>query len=1128
VDEAREDTANDPLSGKNRGARGVCPSRKWMFEKNSDDLTRASAIVLAISASGEPVDVRAWLESHHLGQYAEMFTSNDIDADVLRTLTADDLKELGVASLGHRKRLLAAIARLDRSVPGQEPALRTAPPEAYTPSHLAERILDAKALLAGERKHVTVLFADIKGSLEILEGIDPEEASRILDGAIRVMMDAVHRYEGTVNKVMGDGIMALFGAPIAHEDHAVRGCYAALAIQRAMQAQAAEVRGAHGVEVSARVGLHSGEVVVRAIGNDLSMDYDAIGPTVHLASRMEQLASPGNIRLTGETASLAEGFVDLGSLGPVPVKGLSQPIEAFDLLGVGAARTRLQAAAGRGLTPFVGRRDELAALDRAHELAAAGLGQIVALVGDPGVGKSRLFYEFTCSGRMRAWLVLEGTSVSSGRAGSWAPVVDLLKPYFGIAPGEDRRRSAEKVLGKILLLDEALRPVLPAILALIDLPVENAAWQALDPPRRRRRTLDGLKALLVRESQRQPLALVFEDLHWIDGETQALLDSLVESMPSCPMLLLVNYRPEYRHGWGSRAHYTQLRIDPLEETGAEELLTSLLGEGPDLAELKHRLLKASEGNPLFLEESVRILVDTGVLSGARGAYRMLRRPDEIEIPASVAAIIAARIDRLGAAEKTVLQLGAVIGEEVPLALLEAVSELPADELHSALSGLRSRELLYEARLFPDIAYAFRHGLTRRVAYDGLLHEGRRALHARVAEVLEARHTDHLDEVVEILAHHFEQGAVWPKAAAYALRAAEKAKQRYTYPTALAFAQRAQEITAYDPALEAVRARALEQLGDLHSLMGELEAANRSYDAAIALEGNTDATRRIASKRHRPGFAVREGARIAYYLHGAGDETLLFVNPVVYGLEVFQPIVERLCQEFRIVTIDPRGTGSSDPLQRPYGLTQHAEDVRAVIEQAGVDTVTGVGISRGSNLLVLLAHQHPEVIRRLVLIGAPTDVGTSDSPAQRVEYLNATAAFLANEDFEGLMRYHISRVFSEPDVTDLAANRLKGWLGMPRETLLSFYDRDPEMDIKPLLSAIRVPTLVVHGSEDRQVPFAAAEYLARHIPGAQLYPFTGCGHVPLFTGTREFCEVLRAFVRTGEVPEPNRSTPDHPA
>jgi class 3 adenylate cyclase/pimeloyl-ACP methyl ester carboxylesterase len=1056
------------------------------------------------------VDVRAWLEDQGLGRYAEAFASNDVDAEVLRTLTADDLRELGVASLGHRKKLLAAIAALDGAGP-DKPASSLEP---RAPRHLAERILRSRAALEGERKQVTVLFADIKGSLALIEDVDPEDARRILDAALGAMMDAVHRYEGVVNRILGDGIMALFGAPIAHEDHAVRACYAGLAIQRAMHAQAATLRAAQGVEVSVRVGLHSGEVLVRAIGNDLSMDYDAIGPTVHLANRMEQLASPGAIRLTAATARLAEGFVELRSLGRVPVKGLSQPIEAFDLLGVGAARTRLQASALRGLTPFVGRTSELAVLDRARELAAAGHGQMVAVVGDPGVGKSRLFYEFGRTGRMRPWLILEGTSVSSGRASSWAPVVDLLKNYFALTPADDRARSAEKVLGKVLMLDEGLKPILPPLLALLNLPVEDAAWQALDPPQRRRRTLDGLKALLVRDSQRQPLALVLEDLQWLDGETQALLDGLVESLPTCRMLLLVNYRPDYRHGWGSRAHYTQLRVDALEAAGAEELLSALLGDAPNLRELRQRLLDASEGNPLFLEESVRILVDTGALSGTRGAYRLARRPETLQIPASVAAIIAARIDRLGATAKAVLQLAAVSGEEAPLALLEAVSELPAEDLHGALADLRARELMYEARLFPDIAYAFRHALTRRVAYDGLPQESRRALHARVAEAIEAQNADRLEEVVETLAQHFEHGAVWAKAADYFLRAAAKAKQRYTYPTALALAQRAREITERDPGLAEIRPRALELLGDLHSLLGDLEPANQSYDAALALLGDPKQRRRVDGKRHQASFARRAGSRIAYYLHGAGDETLLFVNPVVYGLEVFQPLVERLCQDFRIVTIDPRGTGASDPLDRPYGLVQHAEDVCAVIAAAGVGAVTGVGISRGSNLLVRLADRHPGLVRRLVLIGAPTDIGGSGSPARRREYLDAVAAFLAKDDLAGLMRYHIARVFSEPDVADLAASRLERWLEMPRETVLSFYDPDPDMDIRPLLPGIRVPTLVVHGTEDRQVPFAAAEYLAAHIPGAQLCPFKGYGHVPLFTATQEFCDVLRRFVRTG--------------
>ena len=512
------------------------------------------------------------------------------------------------------------------SVPPAEPEARPdLSPETYTPKHLAERILNSRGALEGERKQITILFTDIKGSMELIEGVDPEEATKILDDTNGAMMDAVHRYEGTVNKVLGDGIMALFGAPIAHEDHAVRACYAALAMQQSIGTYAQAARGALGVEVQVRVGLHSGEVVVRAIGNDLSMDYDAIGPTVHLAGRMEQLAVPGSIRLMADTLRLAEGFVEVKSLGSIPVKGLSEPVEAFDLTGVAAARTRLQAAAARGLTRFVGRDAETQSLGHSFESAKDGHGQIVAVVGEPGVGKSRLFYEFTRSHRAQGALALESSSVAYGKATSWLPVIGLLRSYFAIAENDDARSKREKITGKLLTLDEDLRPILPAFMALFDVPVDDEAWQGLAPQQRRRRTLDAMKTLFVRESQLQTLILVFEDLHWVDDETQALLDSLVESLPTCRILLLANYRPEYEHNWGGRTYYAQLRVDPLPAESIEGILDSLIGPGEDLAPLKTLLLDRAEGNPLFLEESVRRLVEAGTLAGERGAYKLLRK-----------------------------------------------------------------------------------------------------------------------------------------------------------------------------------------------------------------------------------------------------------------------------------------------------------------------------------------------------------------------------------------------------------------------------------------------------------------------------------------------------------------------
>src|SRR5712691_10428136 len=405
------------------------------------------------------------------------------------------------------------------------------PPRAYTPQYLAEKVLHARSALEGERKQVTVLFADLKGSMELLADRDPEEARHILDPVLERLMAAVHRYEGTVNQVMGDGIMALFGAPLAHEDHAVRACYAALAMQEALRRYSAEVRRTHGVEVQIRVGLNSGEVVVRAIGNDLHMDYSAIGQTTNLAARMEQLAAPGSILLTTATLRLAEEMVQVKPLGPTPVRGLRQPLEVFELMGAGSPWTRLQAFAARTLTRFVGRQAEVEAMRQAHALAGAGHGQLVGVMGEPGVGKTRLVYEFLCASWTQGWLLLESQAVSYSKATPYHPVRELLKAYFQLETRDDAGQMRARVTHRLRTLDRALAPILPAVLALLEVPVDDRTWQALDPPQRRQRTLDALTRLLLCESQVQPLLLVCENLHWIDAETQALLDSLVDSLP---------------------------------------------------------------------------------------------------------------------------------------------------------------------------------------------------------------------------------------------------------------------------------------------------------------------------------------------------------------------------------------------------------------------------------------------------------------------------------------------------------------------------------------------------------------------------------------------------------------------
>jgi class 3 adenylate cyclase/tetratricopeptide (TPR) repeat protein len=736
-------------------------------------------------------------------------------------------------------------------------------PLTYTPPYLAEKILTSRSAMEGERKQVTVLFADLKGSMEVLADRDPEEARQLLDPVLDRMMAAVHRYEGTVNQIMGDGIMALFGAPIAHEDHAVRACYAALAMQEALRAYADQIRQTHQVEIQIRVGLNSGEVVVRAIGNDLHMDYSAIGQTTHLAARMEQLAMPGSILLTAETLRLAEEVVQTKPLGLTPIRGLAQPLDVFELVGAGPPRTRLQAFAARSLTCFVGRQAEVEVMRHAHALAGAGHGQLVAVMGEPGVGKTRLFYEFLCAPWTQGWLLLESQADSYGKAIPYHPVRELLKVYFQLEARDDARRMYEKVTDKLRTLDPSLVPMLPVVLALLDVPVDDRAWQALEPPQRRQWTFDALKRLLLRESQIQPVLLVCENLHWIDAETQAFLDSLIDSLPTARLLLLVNYRPEYHHPWGRKTYYTQLRIDPLPSTSAEGLLQALLGDDSTLAPLQRALIERTEGNPFFLEESVRTLVESQVVVGEPGAYRLARVPWTMQVPATVQAVLAARIDRLPAEDKLLLQTAAVIGKDVPFPLLQAIAELPEEALRGALTHLQAAEFLYEARLFPELEYTFKHALTQEVAYGSLLQERRRALHARIVEAIERLSPERLDEQAERLAYHALRGEVWRKAFAYFRQAGAKAAARSAHREAVGYFEQAlvalQHLSEHQDTCE----QAIDLRFSLRNALLPLGEHGRTFDHLRAAET-------LATALHDERRLGRVYAYLAEYFRLMGD------------------------------------------------------------------------------------------------------------------------------------------------------------------------------------------------------------------------------------------------------------------
>jgi class 3 adenylate cyclase/tetratricopeptide (TPR) repeat protein len=737
---------------------------------------------------------------------------------------------------------------------------RFASPKDYTPQHLADRILAAKATLEGERKQVTVLFADIKGSTELIADRDPEEAQKLIDPVLERMIEAVHHYEGTVNRVMGDGIMALFGAPLAHEDHAMRACHAALRMQETVKRYAENLQRSHGLSVTIRVGLNSGEIVVCDIGNDLHTHYTVVGQTVHLAARMEQMAKPGSVLATADTLRLAEGYVGVNPLGPVPVKGLANLVEVYEVTEAGPARNRLQAGARRGLTRFVGRDAELEQLRRALLLAAAGHGQVAAIVGEAGVGKSRLLYEFTHSHHLLSWRILETASVSYGKGMSYLPVIDLLKSYFAILDRDGPRTVREKLSTQDCVEEGSL----PALLSLLNVPADDAQWDKLDPPQRRRRTLEALKRLLLRASHRQPLLVVFEDLHWIDSETQALLDVLIESLPAARLLLLVNYRPEYQHRWGSRTYYTQLRLDPLPSDTAEQLLGALLGPDASIEPLKDALIARTEGNPFFLEESVRSLAETGALLGERGAYRLARPHPIIQVPATVQAVIAARIDRLCATDKTLLQTASVLGKNVPLGLLQAIAEVAEDELHAAIGRLQAAEFLYAFGFLPDIDYTFKHALTHEVAYGSLLQDRRRALHARIVETIERTYPDRLAENVDRLAHHAFLGEDWAKAVTYLQQAGAKALARSVHREAVRCFEEAMTALTHLPETRETLEQAIDlRFGVRHALLplaewGRIEGYLRE---AEALARRLHDQRRLASvSGYMSGLHLNTGGR----------------------------------------------------------------------------------------------------------------------------------------------------------------------------------------------------------------------------------------------------------------------------
>ncbi|MFS2199067.1 adenylate/guanylate cyclase domain-containing protein [Pseudomonas sp. Pseusp3] len=693
--------------------------------------------------------------------------------------------------------------------PRPEPVSEPSPaPIHYTPHHLAERIraeqaaMEARGDTAGERKTVTALFADMAGSTALIHDLDPEEAHRLIEPVVALMMEAVHHYEGYVAKTLGDGILALFGAPIAHEDHPQRALYAALRMQQAIHRHGDRIRLEKGIPLQIRVGIHTGEVVVRSIRTDnLHTDYDPVGNTIHIASRMESIAAPSSILVSEPTYKLAEGYFEFKALGAAQVKGIPDPLVVYEVQGLGALRTRLQLSAHRGLARFVGRQVELDHLHQALEQSKAGHSKVVAVVGEAGVGKSRLFHEFKERSRCGC-LVLETFSVSHGKAFAYFPLIELLNNYFQITVQDDERRCREKVMGKTLTLERGFEDLVPYLLYLLGIGERSSALAEMDPQIRRVRTFDAITQLLARESRNQPIELLFEDLQWLDCETEAFLVYLTDHLASSPILLLVNYRPEYQPVWIRAGHCSQLRLEPLGPVEAQAMLATQLGDDPTLIPLKQLILDKTEGNPFFMEEVVQTLIEEKLLLGEAGQYRIEQTPAALHIPTTVQGVLAARIDRLPVAEKELLQTLAVIGKEFPFSLIRCICDgqdaQTDDKLCNLLARLEAAEFIYQRPAFPEVEYSFKHALTQEVAGHSLLTERRSALHERTAQAIEALFPTRITDYCSELAHHYKLSGNVPKAVEYLHRTGQQALQHSAHLDAMRHLSAALELLEHLP------------------------------------------------------------------------------------------------------------------------------------------------------------------------------------------------------------------------------------------------------------------------------------------------------------------------------------------
>jgi len=732
----------------------------------------------------------------------------------------------------------------------------------YLPEGLTERILSQKDRIEGERKHVTVMFCDMVGFTALSERLGPEKAYAIMDEVYEILIHKVHDYEGTVNEMTGDGIMALFGAPIALEDAPQRAIRSSYAIHIEMAKFSDRLNQAKELTspLKMRIGVHTGPVVVGTVGNELRVEFKAVGDTVNLASRMENMAQPGTTYVTEETFKLTEGFFQFEALGKRKVKGKRESVETYQVIGPSTRRTRFDVSADRGLTPFIGRERELEILLDSFEHAKAGRGQAVSIVGEAGVGKSRLLYEFRKAVSSEDAVFLEGRCLSYSRGVAFYPIIDILKANFDIRESDRDPEIKEKIKKGIHIVKADEESTLPYLLELFSVTESGIDKFSLSPEGKKDRTIQAVKRITFKGSEIRPLILAYEDLHWMDNGSEDFLKNVLDSIPGARILMIFTYRPEFVHTWGGKSYHSQLTLNRLSNRESLSMATHLLGTEEIDRDLADLILGRTEGTPFFIEEFTKSLKTLNIITRKDNKYYLAEEflaedIQEVMIPSTIQDVIMARVDSLPESSKEILQIGSVMGREFDYTLTKTLTSLPEQELLSHISVLKDAELLYERGIYPETTFIFKHALTQEVVYDSILTKRKKNLHAQIGNAIEENYRDNLHEHYTILAEHYVTGENYEKGAEYSKLAGKRIEKTASINEAIDYAKKRIFCLEKLPVTEDIQKKIIDARTALGLYIVQLNYPIAAKEAVAPIIG---LSQKIGYKRRLPQIYVITG------------------------------------------------------------------------------------------------------------------------------------------------------------------------------------------------------------------------------------------------------------------------------